>query len=333
MAVTIWDIAEHLKLSIATVSRALNDKADVSEKTRKRVIEASKALGYYPSASARNLRLQETNRIGFVFSFPSERIGEYASDIITGAIMATETAGYNLLLYPLAGKQLEKLERICRTREVTGLLLMGSEDSDEAIELLEREDMPFVVSNRRIDKKSVSYVTDDRVEGARKATEHLVSLGHERIAFIGCHTNKNTHEDRLTGYKQALGEAKLAFDPKLVRSATVKTGDAARAMETLLELPEPPTAVFALWDKFAFECLEIIKAKGLKIPADIAILGADDLRLSPNAEPPLTSIHPPLKQMGKESIEALLKHISTPKVTPTRKELAPELIIRASTVG
>lgn len=332
MAVTIWDIAKHLNLSIATVSRALNDKSDVSAKTRQRVLAATEELGYYPSATARNLRLQETNRIGFVFSFPSKRIGEYASDLITGAIQATESADYNLLLYPLSDNQLEKLKRICRTKEVTGLLLMGSEDAPEAIDLLEQEDMPFVVSNRRVAKKSVSYVTDNRVDGAKQAVEHLVELGHTHIAFIGCPENRNTHEERFAGYKQALNEAGIGFEETFYKAVTRKKGAAAKAMQALLELDTPPTAVFALWDEFALECLEVLKEKGLNVPKDVAVVGADDLRLSLNANPPLTTIHPPLVQIGKEAVEILLRRIKEPEAAPVRLELAPELVIRKSTV-
>lgn len=332
MAVTIWDIAKHLNLSIATVSRALNDKSDVSVRTKQRVIEASEALGYYPSATARSLRLQETNRIGFVFSFPSERIGEYASELITGAIQATENIGYNLLLYPLSVNQLEKLKRICRTREVAGILLMGSEDSPEAIELLEKEDMPFVVSNRRVTKKTVSFVTDDRVIGVKQAIQHLIQLRHERIAFIGCPDNRNTHQERLAGYQQALSEASLYFEEAFYKVASREKGSAAKAMEALLELSVRPTAVFALWDEFALECLEVIKAKGFNVPNDIAVVGADDLRLSLSADPPLTTIRPPLVQIGKEAVEVLLAHLTEPDLKPVRLELAPELVIRKSTV-
>jgi LacI family transcriptional regulator len=330
--VTIWDIAKHLDLSVSTVSRALNGYGDVAEKTRQRIVAATKELGYYPSSNARNLRLRETGRIGFSFSFPTEHIGEFAAELITGAVAKIEKENYNLLLYPLSGQQMDKLTRICRTREVTGLLLMGGEHLDEAIELLEKESMPFVVLNRRIDKPSVSYVTVDNVASAKVAVEHLISLGHKRIAYIGCPTVTTANDDRLTGYKKTLKDAGLSVKKEYYKSVSLQAGQAAKAMKELLELKEPPTAVYTIFDTFALECLEAIKAKGLRVPEDVALVGNDNLRLSLTTNPPLTTVHPPLMQIGKAAMQSLLAHIADEDLAPTRLELPATLIVRESTI-
>lgn len=333
MPVTIWDIAKHLDLSVSTVSRALNGYGDVAEKTRQRIVTATKELGYYPSSNARNLRLRETGRIGFSFSFPTEYIGEFASELITGAVAAIEKEDYNLLLYPLAGQQMDKLTRICRTREVTGLLLMGGEHLDEAIALLEKESLPFVVLNRRIAKANVSYVTVDNVSSAQIAVKHLIELGHKRIAYIGSPTVTTANDDRLMGYKKTLKEAGITVKKEWYKSVSLQAGQAAKAMKELLELSQPPTAVYTIFDTFALECLEAIRSKGLRVPEDIALIGNDNLRLSLTTNPPLTTVNPPLVQIGKEAMQGLLARIADEEMAPTRLELPATLIVRQSTTG
>jgi LacI family transcriptional regulator len=331
--VTIWDIAEYLDLSVSTVSRALNGYGDVAEKTRVRIVAATKELGYYPSSNARNLRLRETGRIGFSFSFPTEYIGEFASELITGAVAAVEEEDYNLLLYPLAGQQMDKLTRICRTREVTGLLLMGGEHLDEAIALLEKEALPFVVLNRRIDKPNVSYVTVDNVGSAKTAVEHLIGLGHERIAYIGCPAVTTANDDRWAGYKKTLKAAGVTVKKAWYKAVSLQAGQAAKAMKELLEQAQPPTAVYTIFDTFALECLEAIQEKGLRVPEDVAVMGNDNLRLSLTTNPPLTTVHPPLVQIGKEAMKSLLAHIADEAMATTRLELPATLIARQSTLG
>lgn len=333
MAVTIQDIAQHLELAPSTVSKALNGYPTISPQTRERVVKVARELGYVPSSAARDLRRRKTDRIGFLYGFVSADIGEYASRLINGAVSAAEQAGFNILLYPVTGDRLEKLNRICKNREVDGLLLMGGEHLTEAIGLLQTEQIPFVVLNRQLDQPQVSFVAADYHQGTVAAVRHLVELGHSRIAFIGQPVLEKLHSDRVASYEQALRQSNLAVDPHLIVSAGVAPGDGYRAMQALLALERPPTAVLVIHDPLAIECLQAAVAAGLRVPDDVAIVGSDNLRESQTTTPPLTTIHPPLVEIGRQAMVALLAQLSEAERSPTRTILPVQFVVRQSTIG
>jgi LacI family transcriptional regulator len=332
MPVTIDDIAQKLNLSVSTVSKSLNGYSDVSEKTRKRVLETARLLDYHPSATARNLRRQRTEKIGFSFSFPVSLMSDYVSRLITGAVAAAEKKGHNLILYPLLDDQEKQLTRICRAREVDGLLLLGRAQMEQTtIALLKRESFPFVVVGRRVENPDVSFVTPDHAGGGLAITRHLIELGHRRIAFTTRDALGITSRDRLASYRQALREAGIPFNEELVVPTTTEPDSGYRAMLQLLDLPDPPTAVFAIHDTVALECLRAAKDRGLRVPEDIAIAGFDDWRDSVTAEPPLTTVHPPLPDVGLRAAEILLAQVADKNLPPVRLTLPVELVIRRST--
>ncbi|MEM7133003.1 MAG: LacI family DNA-binding transcriptional regulator [Chloroflexota bacterium] len=333
MAVTIQDIAKHLRLAPSTVSKALNDYPHIATKTRERVTSAARELGYVPSAAARDLRRRKTDRIGFLYGFASEDIGEYASRLIHGAVSAAERFGHNVLLYPLSGNRLEKLYRICKTGEVDGMLVMGGQHMAEEIALLNQEQIPFVVLNRQPEHSQVSFVAADYHQGVMEAIRHLVELGKTRIAFIGQPVLEKLHRDRMASYKQALKEENLLPDASLVMSAGAEPGDGYRIMQTLLALDHPPTAVLAIHDPLAIECLQAVLDAGLRVPGDVAIVGSDNLRGSQATAPPLTTIHPPLAEIGRQAMSGLLDQLSGASDLPVRTILPVQFVIRQSTIG
>jgi LacI family transcriptional regulator len=331
LAVTIQDIARHLNVAPSTVSKALNNYPHISSETRNRVLEASRELGYFPSAAARALRRRKTDRIGFLYGFITADIGEYASRLINGAVNAAEKAGYNVLLYPLTGNQREKLARVCNTGEVEGLLLMGREHLAESIDLLQKERIPFVVLNRQINKPGVSFVTANYRRATIEAMRHLFELGHKRIAYVGQPVLEQLDSDRIASYEQALREAHLFVDESLVISATPEQGAGYQAMRNLLDLSNPPTAVLTIHDPLAIECLQAVIDAGLKVPKDVAIIGSDNLRESQATQPPLTTIHPPLAEIGRQAMEGLLRQLADESLPPMRTILPAALVIRQST--
>jgi DNA-binding LacI/PurR family transcriptional regulator len=334
MSVTIEDIAQQLGIAVSTVSKALNDYADVSQETKDRVLAAASQLDYHPSAAARNLRRRRTDKIGFSFSFPVSLMSDYISRLITGAVAAAEQQGFNLILYPLLVDQVKQLTQICRAREVDGLLLLGRAHMEQTtIALLKQEDIPFVVVGRRVESPEVSYVTPDHAAGALAITRHLIDLGHRRIAFTTRPELGITSRDRLASYKQALIEAGIAYDESLVVPTSTEPGHDYAAMNSLLDLPHPPTAVFAIHDTVALECLRAAADRGLQVPEDVAIAGFDDWRASLTSQPPLTTVHPPLPEIGLRATEILLAHVADPNLPPERVTLPVELVIRQSTVG
>jgi DNA-binding LacI/PurR family transcriptional regulator len=332
MPITIEDIAQYLGVSVSTISKALNNYDDVSQKTKHRVLLAAQELGYHPSAAARNLRRQRTEKIGFSYGYPVTYIGEYASRLINGAVAAAEKEGYNITLYPLTESRFDQLVQISRAREVDGLLLMGGKDWHSTVDWLKQERMPFVVLVRRVDDPAVSFVAPDDVDAGMAITCHMLELGHTRIAFV-TRLGLDNSEDRVDGYAQALTQAGISYDEQLVVPTEIGPGTANQAVNRLLSLPNPPTAVIGLNDPVAIECQQAVLDRGLRVPDDVAIAGSDNIRDSLAVNPAITTLHPPLAEIGRLATEALLAQIADPGRTATQIKLPVKLVVRQSTQG
>lgn len=332
MAVTIEDVARYLDISVSTVSKALNDYPDVSPETRKRVLEAAAQLGYHPSAAARSLRKHRTERIGVVNPTMSYNY-DYFMELLRGVTVAAELADYNLVLYTNIHNQPQRLQRICRAREVDGVILMGADDMTGAIEAFMVEDLPLVVLGRCEERPDVPFIAPDSAAGGLLATRHLIELGHRRIGFITSSLDVRTCNDRLAGYRQALEEANIPFDPALVAEAPFVPGGGCLAMEALLRLPPRPTAIVAISNSVAQEAMRTLADHGLRVPQDMAIVGFDDTWLSVISTPPLTSVRQPLFEMGMQSVEMLLSRIAQ-RNQPVQRVVCPvTLVARESTLG
>ncbi len=332
MAVTIQDIAKYLDIAPSTVSKALNNYPHISLETKTRVLDASHELGYVPSAAARNLRRKRTEKIGFSFSFPFQWISDYVSGLIAGAVMAAEKQGYNLTIYPSNEDQIDQLRKICRAGEVDGILLLGRQQmANTTIPLLKEEGIPFVVVGRWVEDETLSFVKPDDPNGAFVITNHLIEMGHRRIGFTIRPSMGVTSRDRFSGYQKALENAGILLDEDLIVTTMMEEGSGYKAMNTLLDLPDPPTAVFAIHDMVAIECLQAAKDRGLRVPDDIAIAGFDNWRVSLTSKPPLTTINPPLEEMGFQAMSILLNKIQNPEQNAIRKILPVEIVTRQST--
>lgn len=333
MSIKIRDIASHLGLSPATVSKALNNRSDVSPETRARVLQAVRELDYHPNASARNLRRKRTSKLGFILPFPFSYISEYVAELLTGAVLAAEQHGYHLTLYTNSSDPISQLMRICRAREVDGLLLRATEPIDETVALLNAEQMPFVVLGRRINRPDVSYIAPDNIGGSLLLMRHLISLGHRRIGFTARPQLFDSNTDRLAGYRQALDEAGIPYDPQLVVNTTVEPRSGYTAMNQLLDLPNPPTALFAIHDLIAFDALQAIAERGLRVPQDIAVASFDGIQSTAITTPPLTTVRQPLPEMGQRAVEMLLERIADSARPPQQVIVPVHLIVRGSTVA
>lgn len=333
MPVTIQDISQRLGLSVSTVSKALNQRADVSEETRGRVLAVVQELNYHPIAAARNLRMQRTGKIGFVLPDAVSLTADYISELITGAAMAGEESEKNLLIYTSAANRIEELTRICRTREVDGLLLRGATDFRASAALLRAEGLPFVVLGRRVADPTVSFIAPDNVTSSKTLMRHLIALGHTRIGFTTRPSLAESSSDRLVGYRSALDAADIPFDPDLVVETAIEPGSAYRAMERLLDLPRPPTAVFGVHDLVAIDLLRAAKDRGLRVPEDISVVGHDGVHATLATDPPLTVMRQPLQELGKQAVEMLLTLIDDPDAEPIQRVLPVQLIVRGSSGG
>ncbi|MFK7801934.1 MAG: LacI family DNA-binding transcriptional regulator [Anaerolineae bacterium] len=333
MSVKIEDISKKLKLSTSTVSKALNGYKDVSEKTRELVVETAKELGYHPSASARNLRRQRTDKIGFVFNNSLMYISDYFAEVVVGATAAAEAAGNNIILYTNEGDSPESLIKLIRAKEVDGFALVWNHVPAQLTDMLLAENIPFVVLGRRVGHPQASYIAPDNYQGATDLMQHLYDLGHRRIGFTTRPAMGRTNEDRFNAYKDFLTKNGIAIDKDLIAETKTEPFSGYHATNKLLDLDDRPTAIFAFHDYVAIDAHQAIIERGLKIPEDVALAGFDGLRTSLFTSPPITTVSQPLQQIGRESIVALLERIQDNSLPPTRKTLPVTLEPRQSTVG
>lgn len=331
MAVRIKDVASDLQMSVSTVSKALNGYPHVAVETRDRVSSAAQRLGYVPLGAARDLRRRRTDRIGFLYGFSSAEVGEYASRQINGAVAAAEAAGYNMLLYPFDRDPISKISRLCRSREVDGLLLMGTGRLAKSLAELHDCDMPFVVLARQFDDDT-PFVSADHRAATTLATDHLVELGHRRIAYLGESDLGSINDARIDGYRRSLAAASIDDDHELIVDASDRPA-AIEAARRLLTRAHPPTAVVAVHDQHAIACLDAAHENGRVVPDDLAVVGFDNLRSSETARPRLTTVECPLDAIGRAGAEALLGQLADAAPATTQSTFTSTLIARESTLG
>ena len=335
MPVTIKDLSKSLGVSRSTISKALNDRPDVASATKARILEAARELGYQPSAAARNLRRQRTNKIGLVVNYPIYRVSDFLAELIPGMASAAEDAEYNLILYTSMAGNAERIKSLCRSREVDGIVIAWPPRLSETValaSLMSAEDIPHIFLPRRLPHDDLSYVASDHVQGGRLLTAHLIALGHRRIGFQRLPEVYETDHDRYTGYRQALSEAGVAYDPALVTVADSSAEDyGERSFKAFLALPDPPTAILFFTDPIAIRALSLARAQGIRVPQDLSIAGYDGILSSSVTEPPLTTVRQSASRIGRLAVDSLLRRIASRGTQPEQHVLPVDLVVRGST--
>jgi len=334
--VTSRDVAERAGVSRTTVSFVLNEVEGVriSKETRRRVLAAAKELGYVPDATAQALVSRRTRIIGLVFSRSYHHLASdaFLLQIVDGLLDVVRQHGIRLLLDSVDNlEQKDSYLSLARAKRIDGIILSVPRSNDPELHALAEEGFPVVLIGRMPTEKICSVDVDNR-SASRTAVEHLLSQGHKRI---GCITNAPTSfiaaADRLRGYQDALAGAGLASDKSLVRYGDYGPQSGYEAMNSLLQEPNLPTAVFIASDVVAFGAMAAIHEHKLKIPDDIAVIGFDDVPLSRFINPPLTTIRLPAKNLGRRAGE-LLFDLILHQVEPGRQvTLDTELVVRNST--
>jgi len=330
---TLKDIAQELNISSMTVSRALNDSPNVDEDTRERVIKAAKQMGYIPNKIAQSLVNKRTKTIGVVVP---EIVNTFQPEVIRGIEDVTYNAGFNLLLTQ-SGENSEREEASIGTlisQRVDGILISTAETGQSYGEFqrLVELDIPFVFYDRYIRDIGASIVRIDDKGFASKMTRHLIGHGYRRIANIRGPKGLSVSDDRFTGYVDAMEEAGLAIHPELVAEAGFREFGGYNAMNNILELPEKqwPEAVFCVNDPAAFGALQSIRAHGVKVPDDIAIVGFSDDMRSAVIGPPLTTVNPKPYEQGKRAVQKLIECIERHDSRSEEIIVEAELIVRKS---
>lgn len=325
--ITIREVAQHAQVSVTTVSHVINGTRFVSEEAKARVQAAIAALHYVPSAVARSLKSSRTHTVGMMIPNNSN---PYFAEIIRGIEDTCFAAGFNVILCNSDDDPHKQAAyvRVLSEKQVDGLIVLSSGGDPELLDTLRGAPMPQVVVDREIDDLAADLVEVDHEGGARLAVEHLVSLGHVRIACIAGPLALSPARQRVQGWRSALQAAGLACDDALVADGAFTAAGGFAAMRALLA--HRPSAVFASNDLMAIGALCAAAEAGLRVPQDVSMIGFDDIALAAYSNPPLTTIAQPKHQTGELAAQLLMQRIAQPGRPLRREILHPSLVLRRS---
>lgn len=327
---SIKDIARSAHVSHSTVSRALRNSPLVNAATAARIRRIAVESNFRVSAVGRSLATGRTNSIGVVVSSISD---PFIAEVVGGLEEVTSARGYSLILATSQGdpEREIKMVRTFEERRVDGVVLTGGSHLGPGYApLLAGMNIPVVVMNGQRTASFAYSVAVDNVAAGHAAVRFLAQLGHRRIAYIGDRSGCESNTARQAGYRQGLTAHELPYAPELVRVGDAQPESGLLAMEQLLSLPEPPTAVFCYDDLTALGALSAITRRHLRVPEDISVVGFDDLLIASYTQPPLTTIRQPKRLMGQLAGETLFNLLAGTRPPDTRR-LPTELIVREST--
>ena len=328
--ITIIEVAAEAGVSFATVSRVINNDIHVKPETRKRVLAAMQRLGFVANRQARSLAGGKSNMIGVLV--PDLGTG-YIGEIIRGIDSELSLTGIDLILYTThrtATKEANYVANLARGM-VDGLLLVLPRSPVDYIATLTRRNVPFALIDHQGTGGNCPAVGATNWQGAYTATEYLISLGHRRIGFITGSMDLGCAQDRLKGYRSALRTYHIPETPDLIYEGTFFQPDGYAGACALLDLEDPPTAIFASNDVMAMGTMDAVRNRELRIPDDISVVGFDNIPQSAMVYPPLTTVQQPLEQMGRVAAQMLIGILHNVEKDTSRIELPTELIIRSST--
>lgn len=318
MPVTIKDVARLAGVSPATVSLVLSNKGQVTEGTRRKVLEAAQKLGYRPNVLARNLVKGKTNTVLLcAFIRDDQKLSAFYGELINSLLTAISASGYYLQIVVkgefFSGHPLDKREallNIARNRLFEGIFILSHWSVQYAeVSDLVREGFPFVVVNQRVEGEGVSYVDIDHYGGAREAVEYFIRQGHTRIAHIRGPQGHRHAEERYRAYVDTLLEYGIPLRREYIVEGDFHRLSGRMAMEELLGVRPLPTAIFAGNDKMAIGALQVAKERGIRVHDDVAIVGFDGIEAVKYTDPPLPTVEQPLGELGKVAAEVLVERI------------------------
>jgi LacI family transcriptional regulator, galactose operon repressor len=324
---TVYTVAEHAGVSIATVSRTLAGSRKVSPATRQRVMQAIESLNFEPNPSARRLAYMKTETIALVFPDIS---GPFYSTVIRGVEQESGRHNHNVLIYGTHGK--ESSGRYLRTlsSKVDGLIIMARSVDEDSLWSLERQGVPFVLLGHSNGQLQCSTISVDNEAGAYKAAAHLLGHGHQRIGIITGPENSPDNRGRLQGYQKALRDAGISLPQNMVIPGNFKYEEGQIAIRRLLESNPRPTAVLAANDEMAIGAMDAARQRSLRVPEDLAVIGFDDIQMSALTHPPLTTVRQPMQLLGEAAVTLLFDRLHSSNGLPRHEVLDTELVIRQS---
>ncbi|SDI00959.1 LacI family DNA-binding transcriptional regulator [Alteribacillus bidgolensis] len=331
--VTSKDVAKKAGVSQATVSRVINKYPYIRQSTREKVLSAIAEMGFTPDQVARSLNIRKTTTIGLIVGDISNSFFAETAKVI---ISEARELGYDVILSNTnheSGNLKKSIDTFIGKR-VDGMIIGSVERFDEEIQYLYESNFPVILYNTKVDTEHCHSVVLNNTKGAVLATEHLLGLEHEKIAYITLPLKYSTLFERMEGYKQALSDNGLKYDPELVYTGNISHQSISKFLDKLWAMKDRPTAIFAASDQIAVTVMEICKNKNIKIPEDISIIGFDDITLSSSPFIHLTTISQQHKRMSSMVVEKLTRFIEddhSKNKGPEQTVLEPELIVRSTT--
>ena len=323
---TVKEIAAIAKVSVATVSRALQRPELVSEATRQRIHEVVKRLGYTPNALARNLR---TARTRLIIALLPDIANPFFSEVIRGIEQVAHENGYSVLLGETQGSLVREkaYADMVAARQADGIITMSPRVPTISI----HGRLPVVNACEYVKDNKISSVYIDNVAAAGAAVDYLVTLGHRDIAFIAGPSSSPICVDRKQGYHLALRRAKISADPALTATGDFSIEAGERAIDLLLSQGQSFSAVFCSNDEMAIGAMRALISHGLRVPQDVSVVGFDDIRFARYTSPPLTTVAQPKNALGREAMTMLIELLHDPGVPPRKRVLSADLVVRGST--
>ena len=326
---TIRDVARAAHVSVATVSRALNDSGPVHDETRRRVREAAQHLRFTPHGAARSLTTSRTSTLGVLLP---DLYGEFFSEVIRGLDRGAQRAGYQLLLSSARNAR-DEVHGAFRAMygRVDGLILMAPDGELAEMFAQRRDGTPIVFINSPVTAGDARLLTIDNHGGAYQMVRHMLDHGHERVAIIKGAERNHDAAERLRGYRDALDERGVPRDAPWELPGDFSEAAGHRAARAVLKLRPRPSAIFAANDAMAIGALSALREEGVAVPDDVAVAGFDDIPMARYVAPPLSSVHVPIAQLGERAMDLLLSAIADPATgAPRRVVLPTTLVIRKS---
>ena len=326
---TLEEIAKLSGASRSTVSRVVNNDPNVSEKTRRKVLEVIQRVNYHPNVMARSLAGGRTRILGLAIPTGVSRLftDPFFPLLIQGVSSACNQQDYSVMLWVAeADYERRSVNKVTQNQLIDGLIVASMLLEDPLVESLIENDIPTVLIGRHPNNTSISYVDVDNHNSAREIVSYLLRLGYRRIATVTGPQNMIAGADRYEGYKVALRQWGITLEPGLVADGDFSEEAAYSAMRRIL--PHKPDAVFAASNSMAIGVLRALNEAGLRVPEDVAVVGFDDMPFAAHTTPPLTTVRQPVLRAGSMAADTLMSIIDNPGSAPRRIILPTELVIR-----
>ena len=306
--VTLRDIASLTGFSINTVSRALNNKEEVNTDTRTKILAAAAQFGYRPNRLAKGLRSNKTGTIGIVVA---DVANPFFSALVKGIARAARELDYSIILQDSDENYAAEEEaiQVLLAEQVDGILITPVQSEQETIERLIKAHFPFVLVGRYFHDLDTNYVVPDDYQGGFIATDHLLRLGHRRIAMVNGPLHISSARERFQGFSDALAKYDIPVDKSLVSTGALTVEEGLDLARCILKRVPRPSAIVCYSDFVAFGVMQAIREIGLSIPEDIAVVGFDDVRMASCLQVPLTTIQSPKEELGRQAMQLLVHRL------------------------